>query len=528
MRRWRQVSKFMALLITVSLLAGCTASSPSTDSTSPATGNGSTSVESPKVLRVATNVDIATVDLHLTTNYNDRLPLLNVLDFLIGLDENGAPSPILAKNFAWSADGKSLTVNLREGVKFHNGQEMTSKDVKYSLDRVRTAGPRKSEFGLVTDVLAKDKYVVEIQLSEPSAALLGALANPIAPAVIFPEGEAERQGGQITKPVGTGPFMFVEWLPDQHLKLKKFPDYVVDDRPASGFGGKREALVDEVIFRPIKEATVRAAALERGEVDIADEVAYQDYVRLQNNNKLKVEMVPSATFGDVRFGFKQGPFATSQKLRQAVMYATDRQEMVDALTWGNGKVANAGIPFFSPFYGSEHQKLVPFDLERAKELVKESGYDGTEVLISYTPGIWKEMGVIMQAQLAAVGIKSKIDNLEAGSSLQKWQTGAFDLFVTGLSLRPDPMNYYMPFWHSQSTTTGYNNPEYDRLNEAAVKETDSEKRKQIYGEIERLLREDVPWFPLIHTTQTQGYTANVNGFKVWSAGYARIWNVSVN
>ncbi|MFO7546189.1 MAG: ABC transporter substrate-binding protein [Trueperaceae bacterium] len=480
-----------------------------------------------KVLNVATRLDIANVDLHLTTNYDDRLPLLNVLEFLIGIDENGAPAPVLAEDWVWSDDGMTLTVNLRQGVMFHNGNEMTSEDVKYSLDRVRTEGPRSSEFGQVSDIVAADRYTVEIVLSEPTAALLGALANPIAPAVIIPAGEAERQGGTITAPVGTGPFRFVEWLPDQYLRVAKFEDYALDDRPASGFTGRREALVDEVVFRPITEATVRAAALENGEVHIADSLAYPDYARLQDHADVIVEMIPSATFGDVRFGFKQGAFANDLNLRLAVAMVTNKDDLVEALTWGQGRVAHSGLPYFSPYAVGIHQEPEPYDVERARELVQASNYDGSEILISYTPGIWREMAVIMQAQMAEIGIDSRVDSLEPGSSLQKWQTGAFDVFVTGLSLRPDPMNYYMPFWHSASTTTGYTNADYDRLNEEALAETDIPARTALYEEIEALRRADMPWYPLIHTTETKGYSRAITGFQPWSAGYMPIWNVDI-
>lgn len=480
-----------------------------------------------KTLNVATRLDIANPDLHMTPNYDDRMPLLTVLEFLIGIDENGAPAPVLAQDWVWSADGLTLTVNLREGVLFHNGAEMTSEDVKYSLDRVRTEGPRSSEFGQVIDIVATDRYTVDFVLSEPTAALLGALANPIAPAVIVPAGEAERQGGSISAPVGTGPFRFVEWLPDQYLKVARFADYSVDNRPASGFAGRREALVDEIVFRPITEATVRAAALENGEVQVADEISYADYVRLQDHPNVIVEMVPSATFGDVRIGFKQGVFANDQKLRQALVMVTNKEELVEAVTWGQGRVANSGLPFFSPYAVGIHQVPERYDVEGARALVAESNYAGEEILISYTLGVWREMAVIMQAQMAEIGLNSRIDNLEPGSSLQKWQTGAFDIFVTGLSLRPDPMNYYMPFWHSSSTPTGYSNPEYDRLNEEALAETDVGLRTILYEQIEELRRVDVPWYPLVHVTETKGYSRSITGFEPWSAGYLLLWNVDI-
>ena len=122
---------------------------------------------------------------------------------------------------------------------------------------------------------------------------------------------------------------------------------------------------------------------------------------------------------------------------------------------------------------------------------------------------------------------TRVDSLEAGSSLQKWQTGAFDVFVTGLSLRPDPMNYYMPFWHSASTTTGYNNPEYDRLNEEALAETDVERRTALYQQIEELRRSDVPWYPFMYNTETFAYSSRLVGYEPWSAGYFLLWNVDL-
>ncbi len=486
-----------------------------------------TSALAQKVINVATRVDIANVDLHLTTNFDDRNPLLTVYEFLLGIDGNGAPAPMLAEGWSWSDDGLTLTIPLRQGVLFHNGNELTSEDVVYSLNRVRTDGPRASEFGQVVDIVATDRYTVELKLAEPTAALLGAIANPIAPAVMVPAGEAERQGGSITEPIGTGPFKFVEWLPDQYLKVEKFADYVADTRPASGFVGRHEALVDEIYFRPIPEASVRAAALENGEVQVAQALSYPDYLRLQGHPTAIVEIIPSATIGDVRFGFKQGPFADDVLLRRAAQMVTNKQELVDALLWGLGSPAHSGIPEFSPFAVGIHQTPEPYDVEEARRLVQASNYDGSEVLISYTPGLYRDASVILQAAFSEIGINSQVDNLEAGSSLQKWQTGAFDIFVSGLSLRPDPMNYYMPFWHSASTPTGYNNADYDRLNEEALAETDVEKRTALYQQIEELRRSDLPWYPITYNTETFAYSSSLEGFETWSAGYFLLWNVDI-
>jgi peptide/nickel transport system substrate-binding protein len=418
-------------------------------------------------------------------------------------------------------------------VKFHSGKILDAKDVVYSITKMQNKGPRSGEFKkLIKAIEAADPLTVKITLNEVNAGFIATLANPIAPAVIYPDGEAERQGGTLTKPVGTGPFEFVEWKKDSVIRLKKFAGYTVDDRPTSGFTGKRLALVDQVDFIPIRDSSVRAAALERGDVDVALSLTQQDVERYKGKADLTVSAKPGVSFADLRFGFKKGIFMNNQKLRQAVGYAIGKEEIVKAATFGLGKPAPAGIPVGTPYFGTVHANdpYATPNPEKAKQLLKEAGYKGEEIVLDshLQPSIYPEIAVVLQAQMQAVGMNVRVRTLESAALQTTWNGGEFAFFLSGLSPRPDAEIYYCQFWQSTSTSTGYNNPEYDRLCRAARTTIKDEDRRKVFADLENLLRTDVPWIPLIYLAQVEGWRSQVRGWQHWSAGYARVWNVTLS
>ena len=485
------------------------------------------------VLKIAADGDISDVDLHMTTHYLNRVVLLNVYDMLFALGEDMGPRPSLVDKYAVSPDGVVYTLTLRRGVKFHSGKMLDAKDVVYSITKMQNKGPRSGEFKkLIKAIEAADPLTVKITLNEVNAGFIATLANPIAPAVIYPDGEAERQGGTLTKPVGTGPFEFVEWKKDSVIRLKKFAGYTVDDRPTSGFTGKRLALVDQVDFIPIRDSSVRAAALERGDVDVALSLTQQDVERYKGKADLTVSAKPGVSFADLRFGFKKGIFMNNQKLRQAVGYAIGKEEIVKAATFGLGKPAPAGIPVGTPYFGTVHANdpYATPNPEKAKQLLKEAGYKGEEIVLDshLQPSIYPEIAVVLQAQMQAVGMNVRVRTLESAALQTTWNGGEFAFFLSGLSPRPDAEIYYCQFWQSTSTSTGYNNPEYDRLCRAARTTIKDEDRRKVFADLENLLRTDVPWIPLIYLAQVEGWRSQVRGWQHWSAGYARVWNVTLS
>jgi peptide/nickel transport system substrate-binding protein len=484
------------------------------------------------VLRIAADGDISDVDLHLTTHYLNRVVLLNVYDMLFALGEDMGPRASLADRYAVSPDGLTYTVTLRRGVKFHNGKTLDARDVVYSITKMQNKGPRSGQFKkLLKSVDVVDPATVRFVLNEVNAGFIATLANPIAPAVIYPDGEAERQGGTITKPVGTGPFEFVEWKRDSVIRLKKFAGYTVDPRPASGFTGKREAQVDQVDFIPIRDSSVRAAALERGDVDVALALTQQDVERYKGKPGLTVAAKPGTSFADLRFGFKKGIFMNNVKMRQAVAHAIDKDEAVKAVTFGLGKAAPAGIPPGTPYFGSVHANdpYAKPDLGKAKQMLQEAGYKGEEIILDshLQPSIYPELAVVLQSQMQAAGMNVRVRTLESAALQKTWDGGEFAFFLSGLSPRPDAEIYYCQFWESTSTSTGYKNPEYDQLCRAARTALKDEDRKKVFADLETLLRTDVPWIPIFSIPQVEGWRSNVQGWQQWAAGYARAWNVTV-
>ena len=482
-------------------------------------------------LKIATAGDLSDVDLHMTTHYVNRVVLFNVYEMLFALGEDLSVTPMLVDKHTVSADGLTYTLALRKGVKFHSGKTMDATDVVYSLKKMQAKGPRAGEFKKqMKEIVAVDPQTVKITLSEISAGFLAALGNPIAPAVIYPDGEAERQGGTITKPVGTGPFEVVEWKKDSYFRVKRFKDYSVDPRPASGFTGKKEALVETVDFIPIVDNSVRAAALERGDVDVATDLNLEDVPRLKGKAGVIISSKPAISFYDLRFGFKKGIFRDNVKLRQAVAHAIDKEEIVKAVTSGLGKPAPAGIPPGTPYFTTVHAND-PYgkpNLARVKQLLSEAGYKGEEIILDahLVPDRIAQTAVVIQSQLQTAGFNVKVRMLESAALQQVWSNGDFAFFLSGLSARADADTYYCQFWESSSTSTGYKNAEYDRLCTAGRKALKHEERAKVYADLEQLLRSDVPWISLNAVVDVQGWREGVKGWHHWAAGYARVWGIS--
>jgi peptide/nickel transport system substrate-binding protein len=481
-------------------------------------------------LKVALQGDTSNVDLHLTTHYVSRVALLNVYEMLYTLGEDLSIQPMLAEKHSISPDGLTYTITVRKGVKFHNGKVMDAKDVAYTLNRMRNQGCRSAEFkALVKDVAATDASTVRITLNQPSGVFLANLANVICPVVIYPDGEVERQGGAITKPVGTGPYEFVEWKKDAYLRVKKFKDYVADTRPASGLAGKKVAIMETVDFIPIPDGSVRAAAIEKGDVDIAIELNVEDVARLKGKPGLVVASKPGIAFDDLRFGFKRGPFSNA-KLRQAVGYAIDKNELSQANTGGQGKPVSAGFPAGMPFHGAIHDQdpFAKANLAKAKQLLQEAGYKGEKVVLTahLVPDRIAQGAVVIQAQLQAAGMNVEVKTLESAALQEVWNKGEFDLFYSGLTPRPDADVYYCQTNESSSSNAGFNNAEYDRLCQEGRKAQKAEDRAKIYAQLEQLRRTELPYYPTIYVPQVAAWRENVKGWNHWAAGYARVWGVS--
>src|SRR5437870_6507811 len=286
------------------------------------------------VLRVGIVGEPPALDAHWTTAAVTSNLGNHLYEGLYTLDENRRPIPMLAESFPTvSRDGLVYTVKLRPGVKFHNGKEMTAEDVVASLGRWgQQSVYGRVLFAQVADFRVVDKYTVELRLRERSAVVLISLAVPGNFAAIYPKEIAEKFKPQekVTEFVGTGPFKFAEWKPDQYIRMVRFDDYKPRSEKPSGYGGAKTVYVDEIRWIPVPDVATRVAQVETGELDFADDLNLDAYDRLTKNPSLRPLIVKPLFWLVAVFNKKEGPM-TSPKLRQAWQAAIDVEPIMRAV-----------------------------------------------------------------------------------------------------------------------------------------------------------------------------------------------------
>src|SRR5213592_3015434 len=249
------------------------------------------------VFRVAMIGEPPTLDLHTTTAVIVQQITWHVYESLYTYDRSYNAIPLLVDAHTVSEGGRTYTFRVRRGVKFHNGKELTSADVVASLKRWgRLATPGKQFWKNVEGVEAKDPYTVVMYLKDSSGALLMGLARPNNGAVIYPKEIVDAAGDKpVTEYIGTGPYRFVEHKPDRHLRVARFKDYAARADPANGYGGKRAAYLDEILFIPVPDVTVRLAGVETGEYHFAQQIKQDQYDRVRGMRDVEAQVIkPSA------------------------------------------------------------------------------------------------------------------------------------------------------------------------------------------------------------------------------------------
>ncbi len=519
------------MLVFLLVVAGCSQNSNNTTKENNQNQSDEKTSESsePKMggkLIAGMGADVTQLDAHIAGVASDRIPLLHMQETLVTVDDGSNIKPLLASEWEVLNDGASYKFKLREGVKFHNGKEMTAEDVKYSMERFVKVSPRIGEFPIKT-ITIENPYTIQIDLEGPNGAFLAALANPFVPAVIMPANIEEDQGGKINNPIGTGPYQFVEWVPGQSFTMKRFDDYQVIEGETVGFGGKKVAYFDEVVLRTMADPAVRVSALESGEIQFASDIPPNEFQRLSNNQELKTYNVQSLAWGIILMGFKKPPM-DNDKLRKAVSYAVDIEEITNAALLGTAEPSPSSVSKqMTAWFTKAHEEHTPYDKEKAKELIKESGYNGEKIVITASKAYQhhERSAVVLQQQLKDVGLNVEIEFLDWPTwQSTRWNTGDYNIILSHITPRPDPSAIYYSYLHSKFNANGYNNAELDALLQKGLQSVDQEERKKIYEEIHKLIVDDVPWIST-YALPTIEATQGIEGYNGWPYGYPRFWNV---
>lgn len=492
----------LCLAMVLSVFAGCS-STPATEEGASSSGEAAqgeaADSEYKDTLVFAMNTDVQSLDPQIQNDTTSEQVVKMLYNTLLKFEDDGTVVGDLAESWSVSEDKLTWTFNLKQGVKFHNGKELTSADVKATFDRALNAeagGLRTTEIiKMFTAVEAPDPYTVTITTDAPYGPMESLMCNMSLG--IMDADYIEQYGLDLGTSAegenGTGPFKVVSWERDQEIVVERFDDY---------FG--TPAKLQTVVYTIIPEAASRVIALETGEVDVIDKPTDEDLARLEaDTENFTVLRKPTISQRLFRFGCND-PIISNTKVRQAIVYAIDRQAIIDALFTGSGYPSTA--PLAPVTFGYSDLGEIEQDLELAKSLLAEAGYpDGFDTKIvtteRYQNGI--ELAEIISQQLAEIGINAKIEVWEWSALSASWNgitADEFDqpIFIMGAgpSMRDADGGLRGLYTTSETGLNDrnygfYSNAEVDALIEQGMQETDQQKRVEIYKEaMEILYRED--------------------------------------
>lgn len=495
---------------------------------------GATGAGAEEVLNVAFSQDIRGTNPGVDRDGNTDTVHMHIVEGLVAYAADFSIKPMLAEKVEVSDDGLTYTFTLRDGVKFHNGETMTSEHVKWSWDRFmdpetgwRCRNYFTGEDGPgVASVETPDESTVVYTLTEPSATFLGNIARFDCgnTAVLHPSSVDEN--GEWVKPVGTGPFTLGEVAPGRFIDLVKFDDYVARSDPQDGYAGARNALVDRVRLHVLPEAAVSKAAFQAGELDLLS-IEPMDIPELEATPNTEVVTAETAVWDTILINSRD-EVLDDQRIRQAIAMAVDRDQVIAVISEGRGKANPSPLPPMSAYFTDVQRESLGYDLEAAKALLEEAGYDGTPVklLTNRRAGAYYERALIVQSMLQKIGFNAELEVLEWGTQLDLYVSGDYQMQSFSYSPRLDPALSFEMITGDQSRKV-WQNPEAIALVEEAMVVSDPEERQKLIDELHRRFIEEVPAVGLGHRTEVYAVRDKVEGFTPWGAGKLIFWGIDI-
>jgi peptide/nickel transport system substrate-binding protein len=511
--------------IVVALLSGCSNKPTPSSTTTPqsSTSNTPVAAEAPAggKLRVGIISDFGTLDPSKSTRLIDEELYNNIYDPMVKLTPDGKFIPGLATKWTISEDGKTYTFELRKEVKFHDGTDFNAQAVMDNWNWIKdkaNASPRRTDLILVESMTAPDPYTLVVQLKTPFTPFIATITGRTG--LIYSMTAKKKFGDQYDmNPVGTGPFQFVEWNKNDHLTIKKNPNYWEKSQP----------ILDEVEFKPISNQSQKLNALISGQVDLVDSIPFQDISKVEKTKNLKLGMTTSYGNSGMRLNLQKGPLMNMNN-RRAINFAINRDEINQLIYFGKFTV---GYSFFSPAgFANDPSLKVPFSVDSAKEELKKAGNpDGFSfTYLSANDPQAMQISQLYQSQLAKVGITMKIESLDSSAITQRRNAGDWEATLGSWSgmIDPDQNVYSFMATDAPSNYGKYSNPQVDKLLQAAREAKTNEERKKIYSEVSAIFLEEVPQVFTGHVSVVDVWTDKVQGFDVYPDQLLRLYKTTIS
>jgi peptide/nickel transport system substrate-binding protein len=505
-----------------------TGNSANNGSTNGQETNGGAAPEYRDTFNIAVTAQPPTLDSALTVSQVALNTALYIFEQLYTLNADYEPVPMLAESVDVSEDGLTYTFKLRQGVKFHNGKEMTAEDVVASMNRWLVTSSRAKSLLSGANYEEVDPYTVKLTLQQPSSDVLILMATRANFPAIMPKEVIEAAGAEgVTEYIGTGPYKFNEWKQDQYIHLVRYEDYQPVDSAPSGFAGRKDAPTENIYFHFVTDHSTRIAGAKTGLYDIVADIPIENYDELAAESGLTLETAPGGTL-TAFLNTADGVLADNVKLRQAILAALNNEEIMLA------SFAKPELYSLAPGYmnlnqtqwatdaGSEYYNQA--NVEKAKQLLSEAGYNGEEITLLTTKD-YNEMytaTLVIQEQLRQIGMNVKVDNYDFPTFLEtKNDRSKWDLFVasTGYQLTPPQLLAVTPDW------AGLDDQKVKDSLVAIRTASSSEEAAKVWEELQGYLYEIGSSTVIGHYNSLVAVSNKIEGYEQFEAPVA--WNAKI-
>lgn len=458
----------------------------------------------------------------------DSTTISNIAQGLVRANATAtAVEPALAERWTVSGNGLTYTFSLRQAARFHNGKPVTADDVIASLERARAFGVYKWSLADVKTLAKLNDTTVAIVMNSPVASILARLA--MISNAVFPKDEVAAIGQkEFTQPIGTGPFMVRDWVPNDHLTLDANPHYweMAPD-------GKPYPYLDQVIIKQVPEDTTRVLQIQAGDLNGSEAIPFSQIAALKRDPRGQLLPLPQQQVYFMVVQTARPPF-DDVKIRQAMSLAMDRKVFVDRATSGLAIPANSFMPKSGLYWNG--RASLPYDLAKAKQLIKESKYptgrSGITLQLPSGSQIGRDNAVLAQQMWGEIGLQVQIQEVDGSALSAAWYKSSYDLISgyqwTNGMMDPDQLVQF--FFIDPKMNTGYQPSDRAvQMVKVAAEELDPKKRAQMYYEIQNIYNTDIGGtIPLYYTPSVNYLTPNVKGFFRTPLGVPMYWTTSLS
>jgi peptide/nickel transport system substrate-binding protein len=466
------------------------------------------------------------LDPTLARTYVGRIVFASMCDKLFDIDEKLNIVPQLALSYETSEDGKAVTIKLRSGVKFHDGEKLDAEAAKFSFERhlTMTGSFRKPELAAVDHVEVVDPLAVRLVLKAPFSPLIAQLTDR-AGMMVSPKAAKEAGDKFGLKPVCAGPYKFVERVQQDRIVVEKFADY----------WNKDNVRIDRIVYLPITDATVRLANLQSGGLDLIERLAATDIPAVRADPKLKLDNPVGLAYLGITMNLANGaaansPLGKDKRVRQAFEAAIDRDAINQVAFNGEFMPGNQWINPENPYY----QKSLPIpkrDVAKAKALLKEAGVTGPLTVDYMVPRGTENQQVaeLVQAMAGEAGFDVKVRVTEFATSLNESEAGRYQAFQIAWSGRidPDGNSYIFHKCKAPQNISGLCDKEVDDALDQARLTSKFEERKALYEKIARKVLDEENIIYLYHQRILVAHTARLTGYKQVPDGIVRVVGITL-